>query len=46
VIYEAYARKYPEEILRRVLAEARQIPDSKILKSRAHLFTYLLKKYV
>lgn len=46
VIYEAYARKYPEEILRRVLAEAKQIPDSKILKSRAHLFTYLLKKYV
>lgn len=45
-IYEAYARKYPEQILRRVLAEANAIPTWKITKSRAHLFTYLLKKYV
>jgi DNA-binding Lrp family transcriptional regulator len=45
-IYEAYTRKYPEEVLRRVLKEVRETPDRKILKSRAHLFTYLLKKYV
>lgn len=46
LIYEAYARKYPEDILRRVLAEVRETPTWKIVKSRAHLFTYLLKKYV
>lgn len=45
-IYEAYVRKYPKELLRRVLAEVRETPDWKIVKSRAHLFTYLLKKYV
>jgi DNA-binding transcriptional MocR family regulator len=45
-IYEAYARKYPEQILRRVLAEASEVPDWRITKSRAHLFTFLLKRYV
>lgn len=45
-IYEAYARKYPKELLRRVLREVRETPNWKIVKSRAHLFTYLLKKYV
>ena len=45
-IYEAYARKYPKEVLRRVLAEVKETPSWKIVKSRSHLFTYLLKKYV
>lgn len=44
-IYEAYARKYPENALRRVLSEVKETPLSKIRKSRSHLFTYLLKKY-
>lgn len=45
-IYEAYAKRYPEVLLRRVLREVLETPDRKILKSRSHLFTYLLKKYV
>jgi len=45
-IYEAYVRKYPEEVLRRVLSEVKETATWKITKSRAHLFTYLLKKYV
>jgi len=45
-IYEAYCRKYPEEVLRRVLAEVMEAPEWRIVKSRAHYFTYLLKKHV
>lgn len=45
LVYQAYARRYPEELLRRVLAEVRDVPSSKIKKSPSHLFAYLLKKY-
>jgi biotin operon repressor len=39
------AKKYPESLLRRVLTEAREIPDNKIKKSRTALFNYLLREY-
>jgi hypothetical protein len=45
-VYESYARRYPESILRKVLSEAKDPPSHKIRKSRSHLFAYLLKKYV
>lgn len=44
-VYQAYARRYPEEMLRKVLAEVRDVPTSKLKKRPSHLFAYLLKKY-
>lgn len=44
-VYQSYARRYSEGILRKVLSEAKETPANKIKKSRSHLFTYLLKKY-
>lgn len=44
-IYESYARKYSEGLLRRVLTEVKETPLSKIRKSQSHLFTHLLKKH-
>lgn len=44
-VYESYARRYPEGLLRKVLTEVKETPLAKIRKSRSHLFTYLLKKY-
>ncbi len=44
-IYISYAKEYPEPFLRRVLAETKMTPDSKIRKSRAALFNYLLHHY-
>lgn len=45
-VYQSYARRYPEAVLRKILSEAKEPPAHKIRKSRSHLFTYLLKKYV
>ena len=44
-VYLSYARRYPESILRRILGDVKEIPDGDIKKSRAALFSYLIKKY-
>lgn len=44
--YLSLANRYPEDILRRILSETKQVPDSRIKKSRAALFNHLLKKHV
>jgi biotin operon repressor len=44
-VYLSYARRYPESLLRRILGEVKEIPDRDIKKSRAALFSYLIKKY-
>jgi len=44
-VYLSYARRYPESILRRVLGDVMEIPADEIKKSRAALFSYLIKKY-
>jgi hypothetical protein len=44
--YRMLCRKYPEELLRKVLAEVVSVPAIKIKKSRAALFTYLLYRHV
>jgi len=44
-LYLRYARCYPEPFLRKVLGEVKEIPAERIKKSKAALFTYLVKKY-
>ena len=44
-VYLSYAKRYPESILRRILGDVKEIPAGKIKKSRAALFSYLIKKY-
>lgn len=44
--YVSLAKHYPESFLRRMLTEAKEIPDSKIKKSRSAIFNYFLNKYV
>lgn len=44
--YLQYAHRYPEPFLRRLLSEVRAVPEAKIKRSRAALFTYLLNHYV
>jgi len=44
-VYLSYARKYPESFLRNILGNVKEIPISKIKKSRAALFNFLIKKY-
>lgn len=44
-VYLSYARRYPESILRRILGDVKEIPISEIKKSRAALFSFLIKKY-
>ena len=44
-LYEYYARKYPESLLRKLLASVLRVPNERIRKSRGALFTYLLKRY-
>ena len=44
-LYLHCAKKYPEPFLRRVLGEVKEIPTERIKKSKAALFTYLVKKY-
>lgn len=45
LLYDVYARKYPESFLRTTLATVKEIPIEKITKSRAALFNYLVKRY-
>jgi len=44
-LYLHCAKKYPESFLRKVLSEVKEIPAERIKKSKAALFTYLVKKY-
>ena len=39
-----YARKYKEEFLRRVLAKVMSLPDSKIRRTRAALYVFLINQ--
>ena len=39
-----YARKYKEEFLRRILNKVMALPDDKIRKSRAALYTFLISQ--
>ena len=44
-LYLSYAKKYPEDLLRRILGTVKEIPDEKIRKSRGALFSFIVKKY-
>ncbi|MBI1912114.1 MAG: hypothetical protein HYS21_08940 [Deltaproteobacteria bacterium] len=44
-LYVSYCKRYPEQLLRRVLGEVKELPREKIKKSRGALFNYLVQKY-
>lgn len=44
--YLRYVHLYPESLLRRLLSEVRAVPEARIKRSRAALFTYLVKQHV
>jgi hypothetical protein len=44
--YRMLCQRYPEELLKKILAEVVAVPAIKIRKSRAALFTYLLRHHV
>jgi hypothetical protein len=44
-IYLELCKTHSIEAIRRSLEEVKRVPESKIRKSKAALFTYLLKKY-
>ncbi len=44
-LYLAYARRYPESLLRRIAAEVREISPERIKKGRGALFNYLITKH-
>lgn len=44
-LYRSYSHKYPEELLRRTLAEVRAVPACKIKKGRGALFIYLIQQH-
>lgn len=39
-----YVRKYKEEFLRRILAKVMALPENKIRRSRAALYTFLINQ--
>jgi len=41
-----YVRKYKEEFLRRILNKVMALPDDKIRKSRAALYTFLINQSI
>lgn len=43
--YQSVARKHPEWLLRNIFNRVRDIPESKIRKSKGALFNYLLQKH-
>lgn len=43
--YLSVCRKYPEEVLRKIHGRVKEIPSSKIRKSKGALFNYLIQKY-
>lgn len=44
-LYLSCARKYPESLLRQILAQVQAVPTRKIRKSRGALFNYLIQKH-
>jgi hypothetical protein len=44
-LYRSYCTKYPEWLLRKMLAEVEVLPPERITKSRGALFTYLVQAY-
>ncbi len=44
-LYLSYSKRYPESLLRKVLGEVKEIPDTRIKKSRGALFNHLIQKY-
>jgi len=44
-LYRSYAAKYPERLLRKVLAEVEDRPSEQITKGRGALFNYLVQHY-
>ena len=44
-LYLSYANRYPEQLLRTVMGEVKEIPLKKIKKSRGALFNHLVQKY-
>lgn len=43
--YFSACRKYPEEFLRKIYGQVKEIPLTKIKKSRGALFNYLIQKH-
>jgi hypothetical protein len=43
-IHEAFAQKYTESFLRKILQKVLSIPENQIRKSRGALFTHLVKQ--
>ena len=43
--YFSVCRRYPEEFLRKIYGQVKEIPLNKIKKSRGALFNYLVQKY-
>ena len=44
-LYISYCRKYPEDVIRKILGVVREIPPERIKKSRGALFNYLVQKH-
>lgn len=44
-LYRRYATRFPHPMLREALNDVMAVPAPHIRKSRAALFTYLIKKY-
>jgi hypothetical protein len=44
-LYRSYAAKYPEWLLRKVLAEVEALPQERMTKGRGALFNYLVQHY-
>lgn len=43
-LYLSYAKRFPENLMRKTLSEVSHIPEAKIRKSRGALFNYLIQK--
>ena len=43
--YLSVCRKYPEQILREIYGQVKQVPKNKIRKSKGALFNYLIQKH-
>lgn len=44
-LFMSYTEKFPEALLREKLSHVLSLPQDKIRKSRAALFTYLIEQY-
>jgi hypothetical protein len=44
-LFRSFADRYSEQLLRKTLNDVLSVPSEKIKKSRAALFTYLIKKH-